>query len=84
MLECETNTPEMRQKVQAEAETYFLKSIVFNGTNYVEVEDNKLDLSFEHGQWYVSFFDSRNEKQCHYAVCDASMNGKDYLEFEEL
>ena len=78
MLECETNTPEMRQKVRAATEDYFLHNCLYS------IEDNKFDISFEHGQWYVSFFDTINEKQCHYAVCDASMDSKDYLEFEEL
>jgi len=78
MLKCETNTPEIKLEIQAEAYEYFIHSEKF------KIEHNKIDVFFELKQWYLSFYDIREEKYRNYSVCDASYKGIDYYEFEEL
>ncbi len=66
MLMCETNTQAIEKKV--------LKAAKENFKHY-QIEDNKIFTIFEHGQWWVRFFDELEETDRTFSVCDAEGYG---------
>ncbi|MDD4000115.1 MAG: hypothetical protein PHX62_04385 [Bacilli bacterium] len=75
MLNCEINTPQMEKKILAGAKQCF---------KGYSIENNKIHAIFEHGQWWVRFFDEQEEMDRTYSVIDAegigTYNGFDYEE----
>ena len=62
MLKTETNSPAMGKKVLTAARKNF---------KHYQIEDNRIFTVFEHGQWWVKFFDVTEETDRTFSVCDA-------------
>ncbi len=66
ILICETNTPEVEQKILTAAKENF---------KHYQIEDNRIFTIFEHGQWWVRFFDLAEETDRTFSVNDAEGYG---------
>lgn len=76
MLKCEKNTPAIEKEVLTAARKCF---------KGYPIEDNRIFTMFEHGQWWVRFFDKQEERDRTYSVCDAEGIGTfDSFDFEEV
>lgn len=76
MLKCEKNTPAIEKEVLTAARKCF---------KGYPIEDNRIFTMFEHGQWWVRFFDKQKERDRTYSVCDAEGIGTfDGFDFEEV
>jgi len=75
MLKCEMNTKEVEREIQEAAKEYF---------KHYNIEDNRIFTMFEHGQWWVQFFDEIEETDRNFSVNDAegygTINGFDFEE----
>lgn len=75
MLNCEKNTPTMEKKILTAAKKYF---------KGYPIEDNKIHTIFEHGHWWVRWYDEQEEIDRTYSVIDAegigTYNGFDFEE----
>ena len=78
MLKCETNTKDIEREIEDAAVELFL----FNDKEF-DVK-GRINLVFEFGQWYINFYDNIEDRERIYAVSDASQDGKDYFDFEEI
>lgn len=78
MLNCETNTPAMEKKiVTAAKKTFKLKQY--------PIENNRIFTIFEHGQWWVRFFDEEECVDRTFSVNDAEGEGIiGEFDFEEV
>lgn len=76
MLKCEKNTPSMDKKV--------LRAAKKNFQGY-QIEDNRIYTIFEHGHWWIRFFDGIEERERTFSVIDAEGIGTvDGFDFEEV
>lgn len=76
MLKCENNSPKIEKEILRVAKECF--------QNY-EIEDNRIHTIFEHGQWWVRFFDESEEVDRTYSVIDAEGIGTyKGFDFEEV
>jgi hypothetical protein len=75
MLKCENNSPKIEKEVLKGAKECF--------KNY-DIEDNRINAIFDHGHWWVRFFDNSEEIERTFSVIDAegigTYNGFDYEE----
>ena len=78
MLISDQNTPEAENKIHFAANR-------FVGENGFEVEDNKVFTIYEHGQWWIRFYDLSEEIDRTFSVIDAEGAGTyDGFAFEEV
>ena len=76
MLKTEQNTSVMEKKVLTSARKCF---------KGYSIEDNRIFAIFEHGQWWVRFYDEQEERDRTYSVCDAEGTGTfNGFDFEEV
>lgn len=66
MLKCEQNTPIMEKKILKAAQDNF---------KHYKIEDNKIYTVFEHGQWWIRFFDKTQQEERTFSVSDAEGYG---------
>jgi hypothetical protein len=76
MLKTEQNTPKMEKRVLDAAQQNF---------KHCQIEDNRIHTIFEHGQWWIRFYDEILETERTFSVIDAegygTING---FNFEEV
>lgn len=78
MLNCEKNTPAMEKKILTSAKKCF---------KGYSIESKKIHTIFEHGHWWIKFFDKSEEmdRTRTYSVIDAEGIGTfDGFDFEEV
>jgi hypothetical protein len=76
MLMCETNAQAIEKKV--------LKAAKENFKHY-QIEDNKIFTIFEHGQWWIRFYDEILETERTFSIIDTEGYGTiDGFDFEEV
>lgn len=76
MLKSDQNKPTIEKQVLTAARKCF-KSY--------PIEDNKIFTIFEHGHWWIRFFDENEERDRTFSVIDAEGNGTyNGFDFEEV
>lgn len=75
MLRSDMNTPAMEKKILTASKECF---------KYYPVDGNRIFTIFEHGHWWVRFYDNEEERDRTFSVCDAegigTFNGFDFEE----
>jgi hypothetical protein len=76
MLKSDKNNPTIEKKILTAAKKCF---------NNYPIENKKIFSIFEHGHWWIRFFDENEERDRTYSVIDAEGIGTyDGFDFEEV